>query len=442
MMKLAPFIVCAALMGINSPAVGGENEAGSQEAQTAPTQANINTQLCPELLKYNRRSIQSPYRFIVDTRSNKSSTGKKAKKNKYMSLKQILKLDQEDAQTILTHNLERTNLLSFLNDYNALLRYAVRRNQLHLAALAVVAGADVNHAAPPGFIGHSGTAIEIAAQRPYEYEPKILRLLFNNLGADANARYNERYPTLIRLVARSLSEPSEGCFSDCRYIFQFLLQQGGRVTKEKYFDSLLSDIMKIDKVHHEWYHHDRHRYFVGDILKYAKGLTVADLDGDLHSAGPLTYAAYRGWSEVVKLMLEKGADPNKKALGVHNVTPLFAALIARHYDVDTVQALLDHGADPTMTFEWVDLPQAPIHRQHTKISQLRGWLGDKSENPIGVLKNSNEWTARRVSAWSEIQNQRKPFVHRENFLKIYKLLEASSMSSASVTPKLKKGDAK
>jgi ankyrin repeat protein len=58
---------------------------------------------------------------------------------------------------------------------------------------------------------------------------------------------------------------------------------------------------------------------------------------------PLIKAAAYGRIEVVKLLLEKGADVNKHNEG--GETPLHYA--ARHGHVKVMEILLDHGADPT-----------------------------------------------------------------------------------------------
>lgn len=58
---------------------------------------------------------------------------------------------------------------------------------------------------------------------------------------------------------------------------------------------------------------------------------------------PLIKAAAYGRTEIVKLLLEKGADVNKHNEG--GETPLHYA--ARHGHVKVMEILLDHGADPT-----------------------------------------------------------------------------------------------
>jgi len=58
----------------------------------------------------------------------------------------------------------------------------------------------------------------------------------------------------------------------------------------------------------------------------------------------LHFAARDGHLEVVKLLLERGVDPNVR--NNHDSTPLHYA--AKKCHVDVARVLLDHGADPTI----------------------------------------------------------------------------------------------
>lgn len=63
----------------------------------------------------------------------------------------------------------------------------------------------------------------------------------------------------------------------------------------------------------------------------------------------LIQAAYWGRTQVVKTLLEAGADPNKKKEGGARWTPLWNAAAAGHAEI--VQILLDRGADKTLAPE-------------------------------------------------------------------------------------------
>ncbi len=72
-------------------------------------------------------------------------------------------------------------------------------------------------------------------------------------------------------------------------------------------------------------------------------------DADIHALGyennhgmtpPIVLAAWEGGIDVLRLLLERGADPNVKS--GHGVTPLSTAL--RHRKSDRVELLKRHGA--------------------------------------------------------------------------------------------------
>ena len=68
----------------------------------------------------------------------------------------------------------------------------------------------------------------------------------------------------------------------------------------------------------------------------------ADIDGVAgNGTSPLVVATHSGHSELARFLLEQGADANASGAGY---TAMHAAILRG--DLDTVEALLDHGADP------------------------------------------------------------------------------------------------
>ena len=76
----------------------------------------------------------------------------------------------------------------------------------------------------------------------------------------------------------------------------------------------------------------------------ASGIDVNNARNE-HNATPLFMAAHEKYTEIVKYLLEKGADPNIKIkLGA---TPLFVA-VQKQPDVEIIESLLKAGADPNI----------------------------------------------------------------------------------------------
>src|SRR5215831_853724 len=71
----------------------------------------------------------------------------------------------------------------------------------------------------------------------------------------------------------------------------------------------------------------------------------APVDGiSLYGSSPLYAAAVQGEAEIVRILLDAGADPNRESAGESEGTPLCAAASWGHAEV--VRLMLQYGADP------------------------------------------------------------------------------------------------
>ena len=88
---------------------------------------------------------------------------------------------------------------------------------------------------------------------------------------------------------------------------------------------------------------------------------------------PLAYASRFGRSEIVRTLLDHGADPNKPEELAESGGALFAACSAGH--VDVAELLLEHGANPNAS---VDSSGDCAHIART-------WAGDKADDIVRLL---------------------------------------------------------
>ena len=78
-------------------------------------------------------------------------------------------------------------------------------------------------------------------------------------------------------------------------------------------------------------------------------------------------AAVQGEAEIVGMLLEAGADPNKESAGESEGTPLCAAASWGHAEV--VRLLLRHGADPNLVERTGEVPMTALGWARRKPSQ-------------------------------------------------------------------------
>jgi ankyrin repeat protein len=116
-------------------------------------------------------------------------------------------------------------------------------------------------------------------------------------------------------------------------------------------------------------------------VKPASPAVENGMAGD-RSGSALVHAAGRGDLEVVRLLLERGADPNAPEEGnAPHGRALYSAVYNRHYEV--AKLLLEHGANPNQEVESsADAPSIAIMNSDTKMIELLASYGAVWKIPV------------------------------------------------------------
>jgi ankyrin repeat protein len=128
--------------------------------------------------------------------------------------------------------------------------------------------------------------------------------------------------------------------------------------------------------------------FVGNLERVRELLdrepALANQASDHRSGTPLVLAAQRGHLEVVRLLLERGADPNLSEEGnAPHGRALYSAVYDRHLEV--ARLLLEHGANPNQEVESsADAPSIAIMNSDTKMIELLASYGAVWRIPVDV----------------------------------------------------------
>ena len=100
------------------------------------------------------------------------------------------------------------------------------------------------------------------------------------------------------------------------------------------------------------------------------------------SGTPLQNAAGSGHIEVVKLLLERGADPNLREEGIApHGGALYSAVYHRHFEI--ARLLLEHGASPNQEVESsADAVSIAIMNSDTQMIELLASYGATWQIPV------------------------------------------------------------
>ncbi len=106
--------------------------------------------------------------------------------------------------------------------------------------------------------------------------------------------------------------------------------------------------------------------------------------GDDRLGTPLVHAAGRGHLEIVRLLLERGADPNAPEEGnAPHGRALYSAVYDRYFEV--ARLLLEHGANPNQEVESsADAPSIAIMNSDTKMIELLASYGAVWRIPVQI----------------------------------------------------------
>jgi ankyrin repeat protein len=96
------------------------------------------------------------------------------------------------------------------------------------------------------------------------------------------------------------------------------------------------------------------------------------------------HAAGRGHLDVVRLLLERGADPNvPEERNAPHGRALYSAVYHRHYEV--AKLLLEHGANPNQEVESsADAPSIAIMNSDTRMIELLAAHGAVWSIPVQI----------------------------------------------------------
>lgn len=297
-----------------------------------------------------------------------------------------------DLETITALVAKEPGLVNCSYEYLSPIRFAIRENHRHVVEYLLEKGARL-------MVDFGDSLLTIAHDRGYD---ELAAFLAEQL----KQRYHispegDRLPVLIRAfdkkgVKDMLQQNPELLYlADARGnllihwaaltrqldLIKYFLELGADVNAMRPDGARPLDLTYGDYYYRSWYRDlppqglQKHELLVGYLIAkgayydisvaakmghYERVKELLDEDPSLanklpvhcgaYSGRPLRCAANGGYVEIVKLLLEHGANPNEPEPGIApRGAALHAAIGRRHFDI--VKLLLEHGADPNAAVE-------------------------------------------------------------------------------------------